>query len=134
MMTIEIMKGKKEEFFKALVNLDFVPNSPTLMNAGLEMGQLSACFVLSPNDNMDSIFQQVKNAAKIFQSGGGVGYSFSRLRPQGDTVQSTGGVASGPVSLCTSTTRCATQSSRVVKEGELRWGSYPYSIRTSKSS
>ncbi len=90
---------EEEEFYKALSNLDFIPNSPTLMNAGLELGQLSACFVLSPLDDMESIFQQVKNAAKIFQSGGGVGYTFSRLRPRGDTVKSTGGVASGPVSF-----------------------------------
>lgn len=92
-------KEEEEEFFDALTKLDFVPNSPTLMNAGLDLGQLSACFVLSPKDDMDSIFQQVKNAAKIFQSGGGVGYTFSRLRPRGDTVKSTGGVASGPVSF-----------------------------------
>ncbi|MFW5906783.1 MAG: LAGLIDADG family homing endonuclease [Candidatus Natronoplasma sp.] len=90
---------EEDEFFEALSNLDFVPNSPTLMNAGLELGQLSACFVLSPKDDMDSIFQQVKNAAKIFQSGGGVGYTFSRIRPSGDRVKSTGGVASGPVSF-----------------------------------
>ena len=90
---------EEEEFYEALTGLDFIPNSPTLMNAGLELGQLSACFVLSPKDDMDSIFQQVKNAAKIFQSGGGVGYTFSRLRPRGDTVKSTGGEASGPVSF-----------------------------------
>jgi len=93
------VKEEEEEFFEALTNLDFIPNSPTLMNAGLDLGQLSACFVLSPEDDMESIFQQVKNAAKIFQSGGGVGYTFSRLRPRGDTVKSTGGVASGPVSF-----------------------------------
>ncbi len=93
------IEKEEEEFFDALINLDFIPNSPTLMNAGLELGQLSACFVLSPQDDMESIFQQVKNAAKIFQSGGGVGYTFSRLRPRGDTVKSTGGVASGPVSF-----------------------------------
>ncbi|MBS3816118.1 MAG: ribonucleoside reductase class II [Candidatus Thermoplasmatota archaeon] len=93
------MEKEKEEFYEALSSLDFIPNSPTLMNAGLELGQLSACFVLSPMDDMDSIFQQVKNAAKIFQSGGGVGYTFSRIRPCGDRVKSTGGVASGPVSF-----------------------------------
>lgn len=93
------VEEERDEFYEALSNLDFIPNSPTLMNAGLDLGQLSACFVLSPRDDMDSIFQQVKNAAKIFQSGGGVGYTFSRLRPRGDTVKSTGGVASGPVSF-----------------------------------
>ncbi|MBS3781088.1 MAG: ribonucleoside reductase class II [Candidatus Thermoplasmatota archaeon] len=93
------IEEEEKEFFDALSSLDFIPNSPTLMNAGLELGQLSACFVLSPRDDMESIFQQVKNAAKIFQSGGGVGYTFSRLRPRGDTVKSTGGVASGPVSF-----------------------------------
>ncbi len=112
------VEDEKEEFYDALINLDFIPNSPTLMNAGLEMGQLSACFVLSPNDDMDSIFQQVKNAAKIFQSGGGVGYSFSRLRPRGDMVKSTGGVASGPVSFM----RVYDEMCNTIKQGGKRRG------------
>ncbi|MFO7793260.1 MAG: ribonucleotide reductase N-terminal alpha domain-containing protein [Candidatus Saliniplasma sp.] len=111
-------EDEKEEFYDALTSMDFIPNSPTLMNAGLELGQLSACFVLSPLDDMDSIFQQVKNAAKIFQSGGGVGYTFSRLRPRGDTVKSTGGVASGPVSFM----RVYDEMCNTIKQGGKRRG------------
>ncbi|MFW6305630.1 MAG: ribonucleotide reductase N-terminal alpha domain-containing protein, partial [Candidatus Saliniplasma sp.] len=111
-------EDEKEEFYDALTHMDFIPNSPTLMNAGLELGQLSACFVLSPLDDMDSIFQQVKNAAKIFQSGGGVGYTFSRLRPRGDTVKSTGGVASGPVSFM----RVYDEMCNTIKQGGKRRG------------
>ena len=87
-----------DRFYERMTALEFVPNSPTLMNAGTD-GQLSACFVISPDDSLDSIFTTLGQAAKVFQSGGGVGYDFSRLRPQGDPVHSTGGVASGPVSF-----------------------------------
>jgi len=82
-----------------LTELAFVPNSPTLMNAGTETPQLAACFVISPRDSLASIFETLGHAAAVFQSGGGVGYSFSGLRPRGDPVSAAGGVASGPVSF-----------------------------------
>jgi ribonucleoside-diphosphate reductase alpha chain len=87
----------QRRFYEAMSELRFMPNSPTLMNAGTDMNQLSACFVLHPEDDMEDIYDTAKNAALTFQSGGGVGYPFHLLRPKGAYIESTGGVSSGPV-------------------------------------
>jgi ribonucleoside-diphosphate reductase alpha chain len=115
---LESYADKITEYFEMMVAQDFLPNSPTMMNAGGRLGQLSACFVLGMNDGMEEIMKSTSDAALIFKSGGGVGINYSDLREEGDIVASTSGVASGPVSFM----NIINTVTEVVKQGGKRRG------------
>jgi len=129
-LPVEIREHVEEtaaEFQESMEKLDFMPNSPTLMNAGDELQQLSACFVDSPEDDIDDIHQTAKEAAQVFQSGGGMGYAFWRLRPYGDPVGSTGGIASGPITFM----RTYDQMCETIAQGGARRGAQMGVMRVS---
>ncbi|MFP8888336.1 adenosylcobalamin-dependent ribonucleoside-diphosphate reductase [Natrialbaceae archaeon A-CW2] len=116
-----------DTFIEGMSSLSFMPNSPTLMNAGDELQQLSACFVMSPDDDLANIHETAKKAAEVFQSGGGVGYGFWQLRPFGDSVGSTGGIASGPITFM----RTYDQLCETIAQGGTRRGAQMGIMRVS---